>query len=267
MPSSKGNTVVAGDVFGSAHTFNTEADVNDFAADQSGHIHLLHKYDPRKMADGRRVSIVDVSGNSVSEYDLPVVAGRVQPIIKSSGVTWVTQEALFSASSFTPFVLPSKLQDINDTGVQVRYVGPLNDGGYYTFGSGSEIITLHSSDGSVSGSFPAPLDKAYQAIGHPVPKQPPAPGGSGTVRVIWAAGTPNGQLYICLSGLKTAGPAYIAVVDAQTGTLLKVIAASLPAFPELITAVNPLGTVIPATGAVDDHLVMVDQVKGSVAIY
>jgi hypothetical protein len=56
-------------------------------------------------------------------------------------------------------------------------------------------------------------------------------------------------------------------VDAQTGTLLKVIAAALPAFPELITAVNPLGIVVPGHGAVDDHLVIMDQKTGSVAIY
>ena len=84
---------------------------------------------------------------------------------------------------------------------------------------------------------------------------------------MWAAPTSDGLLYVCLSGTLGSGPAFLAVIDANSGTLQKVISADLPEFKEDITWNNPTGTILPTTGAVDDQLVIADRGKGVLAIF
>ncbi len=256
-----GNSVAIGNVGGFTHAFAVEKDVRQLALDRSGHVHLLHGY-ATGANSARQVSVVDTEGAPIGQYTVPAAAAW--PFLSGSGVVWYTGRALATSLYVAPTVQQNGVRDINETGGQRTWVGALPDGRYYTFGNASETITIHRPGGSVVASYAAPLDRAYQAIGHAVPKPPP---GSDLVRVVWAATTSKGQLYICLSGLSASGPAYVAVVDVQTGALSKVIAASLPAFPELATPTEPTGTVTPGWGAAEDCMVILDQIKGVAAIY
>jgi hypothetical protein len=259
--SSIGKSVVTGDAHNQPHAFSVAVDIEQIAVDQDRRVHLAHRY--LRPSDKRTVSVVDLAGNSVSEYLVP--AGFVHPFLTGSGIVWKSQDALVGPSKFLPILQLNGLSDVNDSPNELEFVGTLTGGGYFTFGSGSEVITLHAPDGSVWSSYPAPLDAAYAAIGSPVPKPGPE---TEVVRVMWASTGSNGLLYVALSGLPAAGPVYVAVIEARSGTLQKVLRAELPKFKDEISPANPDGVMFPGRGVVDDQVMMIaDQQKAVLAIY
>lgn len=257
--SSVGRSVITSDSHGPAHAFPTAVDVEQVAVDQDAHIHLVHRY--LWPENKRVVSVFDLLGNQVTEYSIPI--GLAQPFLTGSGLLWKSGNALAAAHTFIPLMQLDGSRDVNDAFGESPFVGAVG-GGYFTFGSHSEMITIHRSDGSIVSSGPAPLDAAYKAIGALVPKPPTS---SDYVRVLWASTARSGSLYVGLSGLPVSGPAYIAVIDPQTRTLQKVITATLPSFRDEISRLNPLGTMFAAMGTIDDQLIIADEPRGVLAIY
>ena len=130
--------------------------------------------------------------------------------------------------------------------------------GFFTFDFVTETITLHRHDASIEKAYDAPLDAAYRAIGLSYPKI-----GSigGNERVLWSDASPDGLLYVALSGTPASGPISIAVIDVKLGILRKVIRADLPAVQ------SPNGTMMPFAGAFGDQLVIADLNSGILAVY
>jgi hypothetical protein len=261
VPVSNTTAVVAVGTQRSAHAFMVPGDVRQIAVDQYGHTHLLHRY--RHPATHRDISVLDSEGSLLDQYSIP--ASGASPLLTGSGLIWKLPHALVTKQAFVALLELDGSHDVNDTIAQRQFVGALPPGrGYFTFGDLSEMITLHREDGSVLSSFAAPLDAAYKEIGASVPKLPLS---SERSRVIWASATQGGLLYVCLSGLPISGPAFIAVIEAKSGALQKVIGAQLPAFSKAATGTNPTGTMMPGMGAVDDQLVIADQQRGVIALY
>lgn len=252
------NSVVVGDAYGSAHAFPVGTDVSQLALDGAGHIHMVQGR-PTRILQARAVSVVDLEGNQLTSYSLPAIRASALPFLNGSDLIWKMSKTLVKQQTVSPLTSES---NVNESG-QYQYIGPLKDGGYFVYGVVSEVITLHRADGSVRGSVSAPLDAAYQVVGTPVPKRPQP---SDIIRTVWAASDSTGLLYICLSGMKNDA-ARIAVIGAESGSLLRVIEAALPAFPADTTAANSAGIMFPGFGAVDDQLVIADTQKAVVAIY
>ena len=261
VPFSSSTTAIVTGHSGQAHAFIAAGRVRQLAIDHELRLHLLHYTQPSAPASD--VSVMDLQGNSLENYSIPGATGS--PFLNSSNVMWKVAGALVSKQAFTPLLQLNGVRDLNEARAQRIIVGALPvDGEYFTFGDLSELITQHGKDGSVLSSYEAPLDAAFQAVGVSFVK-PPQP--SDISRVIWAASTPNGLLYICLSGAPAAGPAFIAVLEVSSGKLLKVLRAELPRFKNAVTARNVNGTMTPAMGAISDQLVIADQQNAMVAVY
>jgi hypothetical protein len=132
------------------------------------------------------------------------------------------------------------------------------------FGSLSEEIALVSEDGSILSQNYADLDSAYLSVGMKIPPHDPS---SEVTRVTWAGLSDAGELYICLSSSPINAPAYIAVIEPETGKLARVIAAQMPRATDRVGKYNPLGFMLPLMGAVQNRLVVVDSGVGLLAIY
>lgn len=259
VPVSGGSAIVIGQGT-SLHSFTTSRKVVNLALDLEGHLHLLGINRESGLGE---VSIVDQSGSELGAYSLPVK--RAAPILTEAGVAWKAPGIFVSQQTFTPLLQLNGKRDPNDDTPQLVVVGSLpNGGGYYTFGNLSEIVTIHGSDGAVVKSYPVPLDVAFEAIGVSFVKPQPPTDAS---RVMWAAPTQSGQLYICLSGTRASGPAFLVVVDVESGRIEKVISADLPRSAEAVASNNPNGTMLPSDGAMGKHLVIVDRGQGLVATY
>jgi hypothetical protein len=243
-----------------SHAFTVSGRVRQLAVDQEGRLHLLERSQVSSSAPD--IWVMDESGASLEHYSLSVVSAV--PFLSDSGVLWKAPDAIVAKQLFIPLLQLNGKRDSNELIPQVVTVGALSDHGYFTFGNLSEVITVHGPDGSVLRSYPAPLDSAYEAIGVSFGK-PPQP--SEISRVMWAASTGEGLLYVCLSGTLGSGPAFLAVIEASSGTLQRVVSAELPGFKDGVAANNPAGTMLPATGAIGDQLVIADRSRGVLAIY
>ena len=243
------------------HTFIFAGRVRQLALDQDHNIHIWQRTLPP--AEGETVLVLDWQGSVVDHYSLPEASAS--PFLTQTGIVWRVPGALVNKNLFASLYEKADVSDANDkTSGQRVYVGALpGNEGFFTFGDMTEGVVIHNRKGSVIKSYTAPLDSAYQALGMSFSR--PAPP-SESSRVLWAAATRAGLIYICLAGTSAAGPAYIAVLDVNSGTITSIIQAELPRLKQLVSPRNSTGIMFPGRGAVDDRLIIADQ-RGFLATY
>lgn len=146
-----------------------------------------------------------------------------------------------------------------------RLLSGLPGGRTVQIGFATEEVVVRSADGQIVARSMLALDDAYRLVRQSPPVHDPL---SGILRVAWGSVSRTGQVFLCLSGLPVAKPAYMGVFDPLTGRAVRVIETQLPNSPARIDPqYNPDGQLIPALGAVDDRLVIVDPPLGIVALY
>lgn len=236
-PGREGSVIVAGPP-NSEHAMITAARFDKIAIDSQGRM-FLRKVTLGK--EGSEVSALDQTGSEMNSLPMPYLA---TPILSQGAVHWRPQK---HADFERGIVL----------GLPARR--------YLELGSRTEMIVLHDFEGKVLSSAAADLDAAYASIGRSFPKQDIE---SSTVsRIMWAATSPDGRLYVCLSGTSAAGPAYLAVLDPGDGHLLRLLSAELPTSPNRVAASNPKGVIWPVLGAIGDQLIIADRAADVLAIY
>jgi hypothetical protein len=82
------------------------------------------------------------------------------------------------------------------------------------FGSRTEEIVIFNANGTLVSTARADLDSAYPELGLDVPKPDVE---SGRSRVVWAARSREGLLYVHLSETRVDRPVPIAVFERGTG--------------------------------------------------
>jgi len=212
-----------------------------------------------------KAQVLDANGN-VSRTMIMKSAGA-RPLMTGDAVRWATQFGAFTDSELTANA-PSRLSryaDTNQNTPQIVYVLGLPMGGHVTIGNLTETVNVFDEHNSPAGSHVLHLDDAYRSIGAAI--RPPDVQ-SGRTRILWAAGSANGLVYICLSDTPMSGPAYIAVVDPLSGGVNEVFRAELPsASGRIERRFNPTGVICPTLGAVNGHLVIADPDMQVVAFY
>ena len=134
---------------------------------------------------------------------------------------------------------------------------------YMVFGTRTEEIMVFDVDGTLVATARADLDAAYATLGLEVPKPDVE---SGRSRVVSAASSRHGLLYVQLSETPVTRPTPVAVFDPTDGRLLRVLNAVHPtAEPSIpVNDLTPVG--LPYLVAIDDELVVVYG-KGYLAFY
>jgi hypothetical protein len=260
MPSTSTDAAVMLGDRTSTHSFVSPGVFERIMLDDDRSVHLLSRYKPGDNA--RVVSVVDDSGKVADTYTLSTSSAI--PFLGTSGIGWRAPTGFFRGPTASRISF-QRTYPAPDAEIEQRVIaGMTRSGAYFTFGELSEAITVYGADGRIAHSYAAPLDAAYRLIGGSVPKMPVSTERS---RVVWSSASRDGRLYVCLSGLPIAGPAYIAVVEPDSGRLLQVISADLPSLPTRISSSNPTGHIMPSLGAVGDMLVIADQIDGLVVLY
>lgn len=271
-PTVRRSVMVAGDDqgFHLSNVIQTGADriEHQIALDGSGVVYM------RVKADAPNSTEIDVSDWGFKASARHTFAGsEYHPISFGTDIAWrqgANGDRLFRLGTADPVArltqtgeqsqgLPDEIR------AEPRLLSGLPGGRTVQIGFATEEVVVRSADGQIVTHSMLALDDAYRLAGQSPPIHDPL---SGVLRVMWGSVSRTGQVFLCLSGLPAAKPAYIGVFDPLTGRAVRVIEAQLPHSPARIDPqYNPDGQIIPARGAVDDRLVILDEPLGIVALY
>ena len=264
--STRESVIAAGDDSGSIRVSDLIRPTADrIAMDANGLIHLRLR---QSQHDVSEIALADHSTlRTVARYK--VAEGGLEPVNSGSEVLWRRRDTLFRIHpSFWPMgTLSQPVRPPAPTpelAAEPVLIFALPSGRWVQFGILSEDISVFEADGTPAGAVRAALDDAYRGTNAKGLKYRPT---SGNARTLWAAGTRDGRLYVCLAGLPVIGPAYIAAIDPLTGRLIKLIAAETPTTPERVAEYDGTGAIYPIDGAVDDRIAILDGKVRILAIY
>ncbi|MCX6594545.1 MAG: hypothetical protein NTZ56_23780 [Acidobacteria bacterium] len=227
-------------------------------------IYLRQRRDPKK-----DVATVDVRSwlwSSVTTYS--IASAEAALIVSAGAARWKTPLGLKGLNRQITAVPWGRSLGVRPTdlgaGVDQRLFSfGLSGDRCAVFGSISETVTIYDADNRVVQSKVVEIGKAFQSLG----LSPPAPNEKqGITRVIWAAASHHGYLYVGLSETPL-GSAAIGMFDLLDGHLIRIIQADLPRLQERKSTFNPEGYLIPTFAAFDDRLVIADPEAKVLAIY
>jgi len=192
-----------------------------------------------------------------------VAEAFAEPVVSEGLVQWKTDRVRVDAQGNrrSPAGPTSEKSELSIP--ERRIVLGLPERRYMVFGSRTEEIMIFDEAGTVVGTARADLDSAYASLGLRVSKPDVQ---SGKSRVVWAASSRDGLLFVHLSETPITRPTPIAVFNPTDGRLIRVISAVHPTAEGGPAAddQNPVG--LAYLGAIDDQLIVVYS-KGYVAFY
>ena len=232
----------------------------------------------RRRGSGSNVTDIDIWNKELNFKTRQTIQGLgAEPVRMGSAVLWKFRESLFwlhpSINAAHPFAAP--ISPFNRAGPAPSVKPPVQPEWPRVFGLPPnqwiyfetlfETISVLDSDGALVAKNKTELDQAYRAANVEPLKREPLLGRS---RVLWAAVSRRGELYVRLAGISVGpGFAYFAVVNPMTGRFTRLVAISLPASPENIGKGNPRGFIYASAGALDDRLAVLDVKAGILAVY
>lgn len=239
--------------------------------DAAHNIYLQKRSGP----EAASTEIVEWNRTNGKFSSIKVDSPRATPFLSNGAVLWKTPRGVvqidgdaLEKSKFKAFrTVIEPLLSLDSTGKTVdqqEFILGLPNGRHAVLGNLTEEIRVYDADGSLLSSAFADLTGAFASIGHFVAKYDPAKGRS---RMVWASSSADGNIYIRLSVLKFLGPAVLAVINPDTGSLIKTITLNLPTIERKKGPDNPEGVPFFAQGSVTDQLVVVDTAAMVLAVY
>jgi hypothetical protein len=238
---------------------------DQLALDQYGISHVTLRTSAPKSTV---VEIVDKTLTSLRRQTIPLAG--IRPVFLGPNLFWKRDQTLIAGYPYTASIEENGQQQSGRPPKEAHLLFGFqasngSEPQWVELGLFSENISVLDRSGSVVSTVTAQLDEAYRTVGLAVP--PHSDPASEITRISWAALARDGNLSICLSSLPLSLPAYIAVIEPRTGSLVKMIVAELPTVLERVDQHNPRGRIYPIIGAADDQLVITDSPLGVAAVY
>lgn len=201
------------------------------------------------------------------------------PVLMDRTCAWKTTDGLFEPATRTirqrrvPNGQPPAGLEIKNPDLAIRQstrtVG-LPGNRYAVFGSRTERIVVHDSEGGVTSSAKADLNAAYDMLGidHTVHPSEFERVETGSIRFSWAIVTREGWISVRISHTNVNGPAVLAAFDPSTGRLQRITKVELPSGnTRRRSKWNPEGFIWASLGTYGDGLAVVDDEEGLLALY
>jgi len=232
----------------------------------------------RRRGSAPNVTEIDIWDRELKFKTRQTIQGSgAEPVRMGSAVLWKFRESLFwlhpTVNAAHPFAAPiSPFNRAGSAPVTTPSVMPewpmifgMPSNQWIYFETVSEHISVLASDGALVTKKRADLDKAYRVANVEPLKHEPLLGRS---RVLWAAASRRGELYVHLAGISvSSGFAYVAAIDPMTGRFTRLVVLGLPSSPKYISDGNPGGFIFGFEGALDDRVAIIDGKAGILVLY
>jgi hypothetical protein len=241
---------------------------NRLALDEDGLLYISSE--TRSRPGITDVEVRDGSLQQIGTYAVP--ANSLEPIRAGRRILWTSRAGLFDVSGIgittpdsTGYWKRAPRSVMRSTSPPQRHmIFALPAERWLEFFDHDEDVSVFDKDGSLIAQKKLDLSRAYRAAMLEVPNYEAS---SAYTRTSWAAVSTSGLLYICLSGTRSAEPAYLAVFEPLTGELIKILVAQLPTNVGRIDQYNPKGLIHPHLGVIADRIAIVDAGVAVLSLY